>query len=309
MAVVVDKYNEKTYSLVINSQDKISGTNNNATFQVNWDDFLPRDITNYKVLYSFQTTGGFYSDGITKIPTTTAGTNLLYSSSTFGSSTNTGAVAVGIATFVLGASYTGVSLTSTAINTGLYVFVYSNVNTSLSCYPVGTTLLTTSGVGVNATVVLSANALYPIPAGSSVYFVSATQAANVTYSSARLLLNFNTSSYSFDTSNKGKSMNLGICQRDIQTTTSKSNALSTFYCQVPPRCIVRPSFNSITLQVLNNCSFAGGITAYNGTTPSTYSTTPVNTNFLTDTNQIGSAISSTNDMTPYILYLEFVPLK
>ena len=59
MAQILDK---PSYNLVINSGDKISGTNNNATFQVNWDDFLPRKYNVFKVIFSFQTTGGYYKD-------------------------------------------------------------------------------------------------------------------------------------------------------------------------------------------------------------------------------------------------------
>ena len=33
------------YNIYINSNDKMSAKNNNATFQINWNDFLPR---NYK---------------------------------------------------------------------------------------------------------------------------------------------------------------------------------------------------------------------------------------------------------------------
>ena len=59
----------------------------------------------------------------------------------------------------------------------------------------------------------------------------------------------------------------------------------------------------------SRAAVAGGITSYSGNTPATYSTTSVNTNYLTDTNSFGTAIASTNDMTPYNLYLEFVPIK
>ena len=305
MAVVVDKYNEKTYSLVINSQDKISGTNNNATYQVNWDDFLPRDITNYKVLYAFRSAGGYYSDGLTKIPTTTGGANLLYSNSPYVTSiySTVGTLAVGSNTFTVGTT-TGANIVN-----GLYVFAMSTTNTALNCFPNGTTVIGTSGTGTGATVYFSNNSIYPLPTGSYIYMYNNANVSPVTYCSARLLLGFNTSSYSFDTSIKGQSINLGICQRDIQTSLSKSNTLSTFYCQIPPRCIVRPINNFINIQVLNNCYFAGGITSYSGTNPATYSLTPVNTNYLTDTNQVGSAIASSNDMTSYNLYLEFIPLK
>ena len=60
MALVVDS---TTYSLVINSVDRVSGTNNNATFQINWKDFLPDDYQSYKLAFSFQSSGGYYSDG------------------------------------------------------------------------------------------------------------------------------------------------------------------------------------------------------------------------------------------------------
>ena len=35
--------NKKTYNLYLQSTDRISGTNNNPTFYVNWDAFLPRN--------------------------------------------------------------------------------------------------------------------------------------------------------------------------------------------------------------------------------------------------------------------------
>ena len=54
---------KQTYTLFINSNDKISGTNNNGYYDIHWDDFLPRDYTAYKMIYSFQTTGGYYGDG------------------------------------------------------------------------------------------------------------------------------------------------------------------------------------------------------------------------------------------------------
>ena len=43
------------YNIYINSNDKMSGKNNNATFQINWNDFLPRNYKYYNVTFSFQT--------------------------------------------------------------------------------------------------------------------------------------------------------------------------------------------------------------------------------------------------------------
>ena len=56
----MNQLDKNSYTLFLNSSDKVSGTNNNANYDVNWDDFLPRDINNYKVVFSFQTAGGYY---------------------------------------------------------------------------------------------------------------------------------------------------------------------------------------------------------------------------------------------------------
>jgi len=57
-------FEKPSYVLTINSNDKINGsTNHDAIFQINWDDFLPREVQKYKVTFSFQTAGGAYTDG------------------------------------------------------------------------------------------------------------------------------------------------------------------------------------------------------------------------------------------------------
>jgi hypothetical protein len=54
---------KSSYTLYINSTDKLSGTkNNNASFQVNWDDFLPVKYGLYKMIWSLNSVGGFYKD-------------------------------------------------------------------------------------------------------------------------------------------------------------------------------------------------------------------------------------------------------
>ncbi len=59
----IDFLDKKTYTLYLSSADKISGKNNNATFNINWASFLPQNYTTFKVCYSFQTAGGYYKDG------------------------------------------------------------------------------------------------------------------------------------------------------------------------------------------------------------------------------------------------------
>ena len=63
----INNYDTLTYSLVLNSADKVSGTNNNATFQVNWENFLPEKYDRYKMIFTFQTTGGYYGDNTYRI--------------------------------------------------------------------------------------------------------------------------------------------------------------------------------------------------------------------------------------------------
>ena len=52
----------KNYTLFMTSQDKVSGTNNNAMFNVNWESFLPRDYDTYQLSFSFNATAGYYKD-------------------------------------------------------------------------------------------------------------------------------------------------------------------------------------------------------------------------------------------------------
>ena len=48
----------KNYTLFMTSQDKVSGTNNNAVFNVNWESFLPRDFDTYQLDFSFHASAG-----------------------------------------------------------------------------------------------------------------------------------------------------------------------------------------------------------------------------------------------------------
>ena len=53
--------NKKTYNLYLSSTDRISGTHNNPTFNVNWDTFLPKNKY-FSVNFSFISAGGIYAD-------------------------------------------------------------------------------------------------------------------------------------------------------------------------------------------------------------------------------------------------------
>jgi hypothetical protein len=62
MSNLINSIERESFTLFISSNDKISGTNNNGQYLVNWDDFLPRGYNFFKMLFNFQTSGGYYKD-------------------------------------------------------------------------------------------------------------------------------------------------------------------------------------------------------------------------------------------------------
>ena len=246
MAVVVDNFNDTTYTLVINSADKVSGTNNQATFQVNWKDFLPAEYDRYKMV-TFQSTGGYYSDNV------------------YGSSVSTSSTS--------GANDAG-KIGSIALNTGTAPAIGSYV------VGLGVQSYTTVTASTTTSVTLSQPLALGIPSGTLFYYAAA--GTNVSFSSARIMMNTGSRSFSFDTGSKAQSTNLGVVTRDLQTSQTKSNTLSAFYCQNPPRVVQRPESNLLTVSIYNNSNGA----------------------LLTDTTPVGFA----SDMTSWTMLIEFVPV-
>jgi hypothetical protein len=68
---------EQAYTFVINSRDKISGTNNNAIFNINFN-ILPREFRYYQVKFSMVTDSAFYVDTYD----TTGNVNMIYTPQT-----------------------------------------------------------------------------------------------------------------------------------------------------------------------------------------------------------------------------------
>ena len=208
-----------TYSLVINSADKVSGTNNNATYQVNWRDFLPDNYDTYKVAFSFQSVAGYYSDGFFS----NTGPNL----GALGNTTTLNQYPIGSVQIVMQAA-AGAILNCILVGPGV---------------PGGTRVIAINGT----TMTLSLPTVNTIIAGTAFYFYD-IGAVNISgFSGARILMQNQGRSYSFDTQTRGPSTNLGIIQRDIQIASSKSNALSCFYSQNPPRTMARPNQNMLTI--------------------------------------------------------------
>jgi hypothetical protein len=154
---VLDKL---TYTLVLNSADKVSGTNNNATFNINWASFLPMKYSYYKVIFNFQTVGGNYKDGtyntvVTSFSTAKIVTNLQGATFSYDSSTNAG-------TNVLGLIQRDIQTTTSSSNT-IACFFYQNASKTIvrpssnlftisvyNNYLVNTLLVDTTGAALTA---------------------------------------------------------------------------------------------------------------------------------------------------------------
>ena len=126
---------KETYTLYINSNDKISGTNNNGQYLVNWNDFLPSGYNFFKMLFSFQTSGGFYKDF-----SGTATTSITGTSSTTHSSAITQTISVALSN--------GTTATLSAANSNIYIgMTVTNASITQPCYVsniVGTSLFLSS---------------------------------------------------------------------------------------------------------------------------------------------------------------------
>jgi len=59
-----DAESSVSYTLYLSSEDRVSGDNNNATFNINWASFLPNEYDKFKIRYSFLTSAGSYCDSV-----------------------------------------------------------------------------------------------------------------------------------------------------------------------------------------------------------------------------------------------------
>ena len=136
---------KETYSLFISSTDKISGSNNNGQYNINWDDFLPRGYNFFKMIFNFQTSGGNYKDF--------SGTG--YSQATAGAVT------------------ASTSVTLTAANPNIAVgMVVSNTSIVSHCYVTainGTALKLSSPQTISSGTTLTFNAVNFFAAGKVVF--------------------------------------------------------------------------------------------------------------------------------------------
>jgi hypothetical protein len=214
--ILTNSLETKSYTLFISSNDKVSGTNNNATFNINWDSFLPREYDTYKLAFSFQTGGGNYKDNTQFTCTgswTFSGTQLTIPSG----STYTGSLKKGM--FITG---------TIGIKPGTYI-------TSLG-----------TGSGQAGTYNISTNYT------SSTIISGTFLVGSLVFSGCQINMDLKGRSYSYNTAVSGPSNSiLGYAQRDIQTATTNSNSFSVFYLQFPPKTISRPTDNQMSISLYN----------------------------------------------------------
>jgi hypothetical protein len=327
----MNQLDKPSYTLFLNSTDKVSGTNNNANYQVNWDDFLPREIENYKVVYSFQTAGGFYRDNFSQFKVTALGApvQVTYQTATpsvYNATTNTTSFVVSVLNvgpllvnnfllfggirylIIQGAANVGDTVIFQG-NAGLALnFTYTSTHTTLlTCDTVNNYL---GSLSVGQIINNNGNS-YPVIRitnintgttgvviigsvfSSQIPVNSTVYASNgSTYNGCRIVANFLGQSMSFDTSSQCPSLTLGYGFRDVQISSSNSNCLSTFYMQNPPKSISRPNQNIINIQLFNNSNvFTNGVLTQN--------------QLLVNTDYFSNPLT---DMTSYSMIIEFIPL-
>ena len=269
--ILTNSLETKSYTLFLSSSDKISGSNNNATFNINWDSFLPREFDTYKVSFSYQSGGGNYKDSAFYSSPTAYNTQTATLVNNILTITSTGLSATTFTgNFNIGQQITGYSKSATAGTLGTAI--------SKTYYITGLGTGTNNGTYTN-------NPTYYVTNNGENLILNTFQ-GNQVFSGVKIVMNSKGRSYSFDSNTTSPSTTLGYAQRDIQTGTSSSNSFSAFYLQFPPKTISRPTEQQITL------SF------YNLNYPNV---------LLIDTNTSGTLISSL-DMTPWNIILEFTPI-
>jgi hypothetical protein len=223
--VFTNSLETKSYTLYLSSNDKVSGTNNSATFNINWDAFLPREYDTFKVSFSFQSGGGNYLDskfsGTSNAASITNGVLTLPTGTSLSTTQGVAAPAIRIGQLISG-SGTGGTITSPT-----YILSYGTASAS---NVVGTYNITNNGQTITNITNLQGNQVF---------------------SGCKIQMNLLGRSYSLDSYTTSPSITLGYAQRDIQTSSSSSNSFSTFYLQFPPKTVSRPTEQAITVNLYN----------------------------------------------------------
>ena len=307
----------KTYTLIINSNDKASGTNNNAQFYIDLS-FIPKNYQYFKMNYSFQSAGGTFKDSIIE----------------FGATTN-----VNVLTIVTyDSTITGQFC---ALNSRVYSLdglVNITQPTYINSYQSGIGLLGTYGLSkplpddpitsqtITGTITISSNTVTfassqtgligkfithsgGLPVGTRIVSGSGTtyymnkqatstntsQAmvlynafqAKVSYGTANVQVDFGCNSYMYDNANQGKSNFLGVSQKYNQGTGS--NHFNSWHEQNPSQVLnIHNSTGDVKATIYNGDDYVNGGNL-----------------LMTDTSL---QTVPTPDMTPWIMAVSLTPI-
>jgi len=309
----------KTYVMVLNSNDKTSGTNNQAQYNVDYS-FLPKNYQYFQMSYSLQTAGGVFKDSFIECGCTTSGALLTiqtYDNTNTSLSQN---CAIGARVIPLvSSSYLSANtyIKGYASGTGLlgtYSLNQAPLTDFVSKLPTGTIstgdntiTFTISQTGLLGMFVTLNNGLSVgtriIGGAGTTWYMSKPAIGNYTtqtitlyppfqikinYSSANLHMDFGCKSYIYDNGNNGASSFLGVSQRYNQGTLG-SNHFKMWWEESPPQILnLHNSSGTITTTIYN-----GDDQAYGGS------------QLMTDTSIQGIP---TEDFVPYILTISLQPI-
>ena len=277
----------KSYVVVLNSVDKTSGTNNQASFNVDFS-FLPKNYQYFKMNYSFQSAGGVYKDQIIEFGGSTSGNTLTIStydtaitgqfcslnarltslmsnvtylqSNTYIQSYGTGTGLLGTYTIdmptfdILAVSTTG-SLTS-----GSNVVTFATSKTGILGMFITHSAGTTAGtriIGGSGTTWYMSKVAIATHTSQTMNLYPAFQ-AKLNNSTANIHLDFGCKSYIYDNANSsGISSYVGVAQRYNQGTAS--NHFNLWWEQMPSQVMnIHNSTGVINATIYNGDDQASG---------------------------------------------------
>ena len=201
-----------SYTLYISSSDKVSGNNRDGVYQVNWNDFLPREYSTYTTTFSFQSTGGTFKDTAAAFSASIADTGVM----TLSAFTAGGYISSG-----------SPSLFGTGVPSG--TLITNN-------------LTGTAGGGVGNTYQTNC---FKVVAGTNM-------TSSLNFCGAKILFNTQGSSLSFDTGSKGVGQILGCIQRNVQSSTVACFSCSNVQSAPKTMSRPNQNMVQITIKNMNN---------------------------------------------------------
>lgn len=308
----------KSYVVVLNSNNKTTGTNNQAQFNIDYS-FLPKNYQYYKMNYSFQSAGGVYKDQIIEFGGSTSGNTLTISvvetvtgvtqfcalnarlSSLMSNVTvpnNTYITAYGSSSVGLLGTYT---LSQTPASDILAVSTTGSLTSSSNVITFSTSRTGILGMFVTHSTNLTAGTRIIAGSGTTWYMNKVATGshtsqtmnlypafqAKLNYSTANIHMDFGCKSYIYDNANNGPSQYVGVAQRYTQGTGS--NHFNLWWEQMPSQILnIHNSTGVINTSIYNGDDQASG-----------------GSQLMTDISLGGIPM---NDFSPWIATISFTPI-